>query len=73
MSTTTKRTRLKAVYLTDTERDLVRMALREMGRATGFHGMGQSYWEIQFAKSFTAKRLAETAALFEDKATGEPS
>lgn len=67
MSTQTRRTRLKAVYLTDSERDLVITALHALTDGIKGESGGQSYWEVKFSKSYTAKRLAETAALFEDK------
>lgn len=73
MSAATKRTRLKAVYLTDTERDLVHTALQSMRNELMGETAGNSYWSVKFAKSFTAKRLFETAALFADKTTGEQS
>lgn len=70
MTTQTRRTRLRAVYLTDSERDLVRTAFATLSDTlTGGDGSGGR--AAAFAKSYTAKRLTETAALFEDKALRE--
>lgn len=66
MSIKPNRTRLKAVYLTDTERDLVRSALDALGNQISGTVNGGD-WEVKFAKSYTAKRIAETSALFADK------
>lgn len=65
MSLPTKRCRLRAVYLTDGERDLVRSALSALANQINGTGNGAD-WDVRFAKSFTFKRLRETEALFED-------
>ena len=69
----TKRTRLKAVYLTETERDLVVHALTALrDQLIGTHN--GSGWLEKFACSHTAKRIFETTELFLDKPTtkGKP-
>lgn len=68
MSKPTKRTRLRAVYLTDVERDLVQQALRVM-KASIIGEETTSYRAVKFARSFTATRLEDCAALFDDAAT----
>lgn len=64
-----KRTRLKPVYMTDTERDLVRHAMDVLTEqlATIMGSGGRDRFE-KFAASHTAKRIAATRALFDDKA-----
>lgn len=69
MNTHTKRS---AVYLTDTQRDLVVSALK--GLRVELFSAGKSLgWEAKLADSFTVRRIDETAALFDDKKTkGQP-
>lgn len=64
------RTNLQAVYLTSIERDLVMNALDVLcGTLTNstHETVGKA---TQFAKSYTAKRLAEVRLLFADKTVG---
>lgn len=67
----TKRTRLSPVYLTATERDLVRQALGSLGDHLAPSNQENISRASIWAKSYTRQRLADLAALFADKgATG---
>ena len=70
-NTPANRSRLRAVYLTDIERDLVVGALQAVTQT--LQGTVDSGRAALFAKSYTAKRLNEAIVLFQDKVTGAPS
>lgn len=61
------------MYLTDAERDLVRGALDFVTSELAPGSEGGLYRVTIWARSATRKRLIETRALFEDKATQEPT
>jgi hypothetical protein len=63
---THQRNKVKAVYLTDAERDLVVMAMSELRRVLS--GASESkYWTTVFARSYTARRIEAVVELFKDK------
>ncbi len=67
----TKRTRLSPVYLTSTERDLVRQALEQLGSHLAPHNSETIRPSSIWAKSYTRQRIEDVGKLFAEKvATG---
>lgn len=62
------RGRLRAVYITEIERDLVIGALQAVTET--LRGTADTGRATLFAKSYTAKRLNEAIALFQEKPNG---
>jgi hypothetical protein len=63
----TKRTRLTAVYLTSSERDLVVSALDELNSFMGVRHHDRDGFAEIWAKSFTSRRIRDLRSLFLDK------